>query len=188
MAIKKDINSYLPKTGDIFFIDSNIWIYLLDITCIIASSKANDKKVEKYSDFIEKLKENNIEIVLLSMSISEIYNIYIKNLAKRFYDLNKISYSEDRFKKKYRPSKQFTYDNRFIVNNIKNNILPLVKVVNDKFDDLDINKVLNARSDYDFNDNYYIRFCERNNYKVLTNDKDFINNYTDVEVEVYTID
>lgn len=187
MAIKKDINNYTPNAEDVFFIDSNIWIYLLDINCIVESSKANDKKVEKYSTFIEKLKENNIEIVLLSMSISEIYNIYIRNLSKRYYDLNGIQYSENRFKKIYRPSRQFNNDNKFIINNIKNNILPLVKVVNDNFDDLDINKVLNTRADYDFNDNYYMRFCEKNNYKILTNDKDFINNYDDINVEVYTI-
>lgn len=186
MAIKKSIDSYKPKAGDKFFVDTNIWIYILNIHYILESDK-NEKRVEKYSNFLEKLVNSEVEIVLLSFSISELYNLYIKNTGKVFCSLKKIPNNKKNFKSIYRSDNQFIKDNNFIIDNIKNNILPLVKRINDEFDVLDIKKILIKKPDYDFNDNYYMQLCEKNNYKILTNDKDFSNSYRNVNVEVYTI-
>lgn len=121
------------------------------------------------------------------MEISEIYNKYIYELGIQYKKVNKIS-DKSWFKKYYRPSPRFQKDKKFIVDNIKNNILPLVKLEKDDFDQLDIEKILTLkRKEYDFNDNYYMQLCEKRNYKILTHDKDFIKNYPDVNVEVYQL-
>ena len=133
------------------------------------------------------LVSSNIKIIILSMEISEIYNRYIYELGRQYKKFNKIT-DRNWFKKYYRCSTKFQEDKKFIVDNIKNNILPLVKLEKDDFDQLDIEKILTIkRKEYDFNDNYYMQLCEKRNYKILTHDKDFVKNYNDVKVEVYQL-
>lgn len=180
--VHEKISTYEIKENDVFIIDTNVWIFLLNISTL----SVNQNIIDKYSLFIEKIKEKDNKIVILSMGISELFNRYIKSCARFVLDLKGIK-GENAYKTHYRNTPLYEKDKKFIIDNIKDNILPLVEPISDDLNLLDIEKVLSrTRKNYDFNDNYFACFAEKFNYKLITHDFDFIKTYNDLNFTVIT--
>lgn len=177
------IKDFKIDEKDIFIVDTNVWIMLLNMSLLPNSKKT---VVDSYSTLIEKIKENGNKIVILVMGISELFNRYMKTSGNLYLKIKKIK-EPDAYKKYYRPSPEYEKDKRFIIENIQDNILNLVEIVGDNASELNTEKLLDKnRRNYDFNDNYFACFAEKFNYKLITYDFDFITTYQDYNFTVIT--
>lgn len=71
----KSLNSHKISSSDKFFLDTNIWIYLLN-------EKGTTEPV-KYSKFLTKLLTQNAKIIINQEVISEVLNRFVKNEYKK---------------------------------------------------------------------------------------------------------
>ncbi len=177
------IENFNISKDDIFIIDTNIWIFMLNVITLPCSKDI----IEKYSNFIDKIKENGNKIVILSMGISELFNRYMKESGNIYLKMKGIK-TPNAYKEHYRPSINYEKDKKFIIQNIQDNILTIAEIVGDCADQLDIDKFLDKkRKNYDFNDNFFACFAEKFNYKIITYDYDFVKTYTDYDFTVITL-
>lgn len=175
-----ETDKYIVNKGDKFIFDSNIWIELMPLY----QNTNNPKIATEYAELLNKIMDEECEIGILAMELSEIYNVCLKKHSRIFFKENSLSAKKENFKRWYRPSPQFEIDKNTIINEIENIITHLTKKVCDRFCMFDDSEILNKiRSDYDFNDNFIYKFCEKNNYKLVTHDSDY-KNYSDLNFEV----
>ena len=169
---KINITDYIPKHSDKFFFDNNIWMYLY---CPIGNY--NQFVVEKYSNFFGKILDVKAKIYVSSLILSEFYNTYIR------LDFNIWKGKEKKdFKKDYRPFKQCKTTSEIIINSIESRILCVSERINDEFIDIPINKLIEKIGLLDFNDSYYVELAKKNNFKIVTNDRDFENVEDDITI------
>lgn len=162
-----NINNYCPNRNDRFFFDTNIWIYLF---CPIANYKPSI--VKKYSAFLKKLIQVKASIFISSLVLSEFFNTYARiefNLLKR---KNPKNYKD--FKKDFRGTERYKKLVREIERTVKIKILKVSRRLNDKFRDIDLDKIFKNIEEADFNDSYYIALLYGENIKIITNDYDFV--------------
>ncbi|MBE9467216.1 MAG: PIN domain-containing protein [Bacteroidetes bacterium] len=172
MMNKINITNYTPKNTDKFLFDNNIWMYLY---CPIGSY--NKYVVDKYSNFFGKILDAKATIYVSSLILSEFYNTYIR-LDFNIWKGNK----KKDFKKDYRPLPQCKTTSETITNSIESRILGVSKKINDDFVDISINKLIEKIGLLDFNDSYYVELAKKNNFKIVTNDKDFQNIKDDITI------
>lgn len=171
-------NSYIIQKDDKFIFDSNIWIKLMPSF----NSLTNKKDAEEYSNLLQRILDNGCKIGILNIEISEIFNVFMREQSKIFFNGTFGNYKKD-----YRPTSQFEADKNLILGEIENLIFNIGEKVNDSFEIIEIDKILDtSRSDYDFNDNYMYRFCEKNKYIFVTHDRDY-SNFSDLEVNVISV-
>lgn len=170
--------SYEINEGQKFIFDANIWIKLMPSFTNLTSSSYSDE----YSGLLQKILDNNCTVGILNIEISEIFNVFIREQSKKYF-LDKPKHQRS-FKKDYRPSLQFEKDKNLILSEIENMIFNIGVKLDDTFSNLETTKLLDtSRSDYDFNDNYMYRFCEKNGYIFVTHDKDY-RNFLDLNIDV----
>lgn len=171
-----DIAKYSPKSGEVFFFDNCIWMYLF---CPMGNlNKANEIV---YSRFLKSILTSNATIFINSLILSEFANRYLRldfDLFKK-EQLTSISFKQD-----YVGTSRYktTVDD---INSSINNILKLCEKSSDNFHCIDIDKVLKHFKSIDFNDSYIIELSTLNKYKLVTDDKDFIK-YGMHNIEVIT--
>lgn len=172
--------SYKIKKGEKFIFDANVWIKMMPSF----QNLTNANHSAEYSKLLQEILDNECKIGILNIEISEIFNVFIREQSKAFLQ------SKGRwatFKKHYRPSAQFETDKNLILNEIENLIFNIGEKINDCFESIETEKILDtSRSDYDFNDNYMYRYCEKNGYTFVTHDKDY-NNFLDLNVNVISV-
>jgi hypothetical protein len=93
------------------------------------------------------------------------------------------NYSAD-FKKDFIGKKRYRETLDEIIIQIKN-ILKVCEKTPDNFNAIDINSVFKHLYDIDFNDSYYIELAKLGNWKIVTDDRDFIS-YKDHNVDIIT--
>lgn len=177
-ANKIDITRYSPSSSDIFFFDNNVWMYLF---CPLGNYNRNRQK--HYSSFLKNVKTTRSTIFINSMVLSEFANRYLRMAYEQWKKETK-NYTAD-----YK--KQFVGIPRYVetVEEIKSQINLIMKCcekTSDNFNTIDLNKVLQHFKYIDFNDSYYIELATRSNWKIVSDDSDFIN-YQNHNIEIVTI-
>lgn len=165
-ANKIDIRTYQPKSGDCFFFDNNVWIYIFGP---VASYNKNLQQI--YSRFLSATQTAGATIFINSMILSEFSN--------RILRLN-----FDQWKRKcgiinpdYKRDFIGTNDYKDTVSELKLNIGKIIKITergSDNFNAVNINRVLSHLEFIDFNDSYMIEMAATSGWKIVTDDGDFV--------------
>lgn len=162
-----DITAYTPDGNDKFFFDANIWMYLF---CPIGGYRKD--VVIKYDGFLKKAIQMESPIFISSLVLSEFFNAYTR---LEFNILRNKDCAYKNYKKDFRGTEKYKQTVTEIKTIIETKILKLSKRINDKFDDIDLTKVLANVEESDFNDNYYKVLLSEfgENIKIVTDDYDF---------------
>lgn len=157
-----NVKTYEPKPSDKFLFDTNILIFLYN--SLNPHLYRDETKTKLYSDFMSKIINAKATIYLTSLNLSEFVNV----LLTREYNIRKDTYSR---KKDFRASEAYK-ETISQIKPIVNNILKNFEKINDSFEELLIDEMVNNLK-IDFNDEYYNYFCNFNNIKLLTDDLDY---------------
>lgn len=173
-----DIRSYSPRSGDIFFFDNNIWMYLF---CPLGNY--NQNKQDIYSSFLDSIKTANSTIFINSMVLSEFSNCYLR----MDFELWKEEFGKHgaHFKKEFVGSKRYQETVQEIGIGLRN-ILKFCERTTDSFNAVEMSNILRHFNKIDFNDSYYLELSRLNEWKIVTDDQDFAR-IEDHEVDVVTI-
>lgn len=155
-----DVTTYEPQASDILFFDANIWFLLF---APIGSYRKKD--VDKYSDFLAKVFKNKSTIVVSSQILSELFNTHTRSEFKKSKYKN--------FKKDFKPTRKYKDSINFMKSVIQSKILKYAKAINDDFNTINLTKLFKDLEKHDFNDKYYAELAKKNNFKIVTHDKDF---------------
>lgn len=161
-----DISAYTPNKNDKFFFDANIWMYLF---CPIGGYKKD--VVIKYDGFLKKAIQMESPIFISSLVLSEFFNAYTRIEFNMLKNKNRARYKD--YKKDFRATEKYKQTVTEIKTIVGTRILKLSKRINDKFEDIDLDKVFANIEESDFNDNYYKVFLSGENIKIVTDDYDF---------------
>lgn len=161
-----DISTCIPLESDKFFFDANIWMYLY---CPLGGYRR--EIIKKYDGFFKKAIQAKSSIFISSLVLSEIFNAWIKldfNIFRNRNPTKDINYKKDyRCKEDYKDS----------VSKIKTEvtkILNITKRIDDRFKDIPVVALFKETGTFDFNDNYYFAMAKLENFKIVTNDSDFV--------------
>lgn len=168
-----NVKTYEPKPSDKFLFDTNILIFLYN--SLNPHLYRDETKTKLYSDFMSKIINAKATIYLTSLNLSEFVNV----LLTREYNMRKGTYIR---KKDFRASEAY----KEAISQIKpivNNMLKNFEKINDSFEELLIDEMVNNLK-IDFNDEYYNYFCNFNNIKLLTDDLDY--NFLNSPLEIVT--
>lgn len=161
-----DIESYSPKSSDIFFFDNNIWMFLF---CPLANFEKRKQRI--YSRFLNDIKTARGTIFISSLVISEFANRYLRLDYEQWVKTEKkinASYKRDYVGKS-------RYKNTMAeVSAAINQIMRFCEKTPDNFNAISIHEVLRHCDHIDFNDSYYIELSKKGNYKIVSDDRDFI--------------
>ncbi len=172
-----DIQKYEPKSGDVFFFDNNIWMFLF--APIISSHK---KKQKVYSDFYQKILQNRAAIIITPLVLSEFANSYINiefGIWKSKNSSNYAGIKDSELRKKiYYKTPEF----KTVTDSIKSCIHTILKCaerISDNFNAIQFPNVLEYFGESDFNDSYYIELARYHHslpvpslWKIVTDDAD----------------
>lgn len=168
-----DLKSYTIKEGDKFFFDTNIWMYM---HCSIGSY--NEKIVQEYSEFYQKVKTSNNPILTSTLLLSEFINAYSRlefNIIKKRDGLRDFK-RDFRDKEKY----QDIFENINLLT--KRKLLSGTTRIQDMFESFEEEAFFGNSHTYDFNDEYYCYLAEKKGFKIVTNDSDFLKSNYDIEI------
>ena len=173
-----DINSYTPKSSDVFFFDNNIWMYLF---CPLGNYNQNRQRI--YSSFLQSIQTSRGTIFTTSLILSEFSNRYLRMDFEQWKrDSGNITAD---FKRDYVGSTQYLKAAQEVGIQIKT-IMRICEKSPDNFNAINLNQVLNHLKSIDFNDSYYIELAELSGWKIVTDDGDFTN-YTNHSLDVITL-
>ena len=172
-----NIKSYSPKSSDVFFFDNNIWMFLF---CPLGNYNQGRQKI--YSAFLQSIQSLRATIFINSMVISEFANSYLRIDFEQWKNASK-NFSAD-YKKNYVGSPQYVTTVEEIKIQIKT-IMKFCEKSSDNFNAINLNDVFTHLQSIDFNDSYYIELAKLDNWKIVTDDKDFTN-YTNHNLDVIT--
>jgi len=176
MAKVERIRDFKVKSGDCFFFDNNVWMFLFS-----PISGANSTQQITYSNLLKNIQTAKAAIFINSLVVSE----YINRSLKLNYSLwrDREFKSGNRFvdyKRDYRPTEDF--DNAQKEAYIEmSDILSIALRKPDDFNALKLNEVMNAKG-MDFNDAYYAVFCKLNRLILVSDDKDLQNCPLDITI------
>lgn len=168
----KDIHSFIPTKQQKFIMDTNVLIKLL----YPAMSEINSKPYEELYQSILGIKA---QLIVCSVQISEFINRCIRfqfNLWKED-QVRDVSFKSD-----YRESKDYRDSMQTILDIIKTDIMSASICVDDRFSEMDAEKLYAYGFSYDFNDALLAEVARLNNAILITDDKDFGNYVSHIEI------
>ena len=174
MANVIKIKDYRVKSGDTFFFDNNVWMFLF---ASIASAK--DSKQKAYSTLLSDIQTAKASIFVSSLVISEYMNRCLR-LSHKQWEKRTNQIGTD-YKKDYK----ITSDFKEAVKTIKAEIdiiLNLCDKTPDNFNAIELNEIFNKIKACDFNDAYYVEMCKLGKYKLVTDDSDILSVPDKIEV------
>lgn len=177
MAIINKATDYHAKSDDLFFFDTNIWMFLFAPIAEIESKKQNI-----YGTLLKDIQSANAKIKISSLIISEFINASLKLCFRQWQDAN--NNYKTTYKKDFKGTEEY-YD---AVEDAKNNAISILKITNkipDGFLSVDIEKIFSDIEDKDFNDAYYLEICKINKLKLVTDDIDLLSS-GDYNIEIIT--
>ncbi|WP_163408320.1 type II toxin-antitoxin system VapC family toxin [Flavobacterium ajazii] len=152
---------------DQFFFDTNIWLLLFGT---VADFQNKDQKI--YSKFLEELITKNKPIYISSSVISEYANVLLRRDYDQWISIEKLVNAK--FKTDFVGSKNYETSVDVITKSINKILkLPNIQPISDSFHCININNIVENFKLVDFNDAYILELSTLNNYKIVTNDKDF---------------
>lgn len=152
---------------DNFFFDTNVWLLLFGT---IAEYELRSQRL--YSKFLESLISTNNFIYINSTIASEFANVILRRDFNLWVSNNKLVNQD--FKRDFVGSATYQ-DSVNSISILLNKILklPNVQRISDSFHNVHIENILTNFKIVDFNDSYIYAISLANNYKIVTNDKDF---------------
>jgi len=168
-----------PKSGDIYFFDSNVWLWLLGI-------KQNLQPHEtRYISFFQAVTKLDCVIILPALLVSEVVNRKLRfemyNYARKKGDRPDETY----FKQKFRYTSECTQALQKIYDDIAIYARSCL-LINDKFGEQDFRHndlLITTGPLLEFNDHYLFKLAKDSGAKIVTHDKDF--KIEDIEVCTY---
>lgn len=173
-----NIKSCSPKSTDVFFFDNNIWMILF---CPLGNYNHSRQRI--YSAFLQSVQSARATIFINSMVISEFANSYLRLDFSQWKNTSR-NYNAD-YKKNYVGSQQYATTVEEIKIHIKT-IMKFCEKSSDNFNAINLNDVFTHLQSIDFNDSYYIELASLDNWKIVTDDKDFTN-YSNHSLDVITM-
>lgn len=157
------VDSYDFSDTDVFFLDTNIWLY------VYAPLAPDDWKTRVYSKALSRVLTARSRIFIDSLVLSEFINRY----ARFQYNLSKDSGSILDFKA-YRRSAEFKPVAKEIKATVRR-ILKHCQITESGFSDCDIDSLLAqyGEGNSDFNDQVMVELCRAKGFKLITHDSDF---------------
>lgn len=160
------ITSYSITFGDQFFLDTNIWLYLL----YPQQSKISERVIEQYSDFYNSLLSKNTLIKTHPIQISEYINAFIGIEYKKHQRANSNKALAFKDWKKQQAFEKVLKD----VQTTVKSILKQSSLISGTFTPQELEDIAVSCDKADFNDLFFIRFAEKENLTLITHDKDFV--------------
>jgi predicted nucleic acid-binding protein len=163
-----DIELYVPKDGDKYFFDTNIWLYFY---CPVISISSYKKTIiSKYDGFLKKAINSDTTIYVSSLIASEVINVWLKldfNILRR-----KKAVKND-YKQHYRSSEYYLDTVKEIEEVFNNQLLKISTPLDDRATEISLLDVLSGLDKIDFNDCYYHHLAKLDSLLIVTNDADF---------------
>ena len=160
-----DVEAYVPRDGDRYFFDANIWLYFY---CPIGNYGKNT--IRKYDGFLKKAINNDTAIYISSLVISEIVNRWLR------LDFSRVKRRDGNmrnFKQDYRGSSHYHNAFKDIEKVFNNQLLKISIPLDDRTTEISLPDVLSGLDKTDFNDCYYHHLAKLDNLLIVTNDADF---------------
>lgn len=180
MATLNKATGYKVSQSDLFFFDTNIWIFLFG-----PIAKVNYQKQNIYGTLLKDIQQANAKIKVSSLIISEFTNAYLRICFSQWKE-QKIKENPEKYKEvKYKEHFRKTQEYNDAVEEAENNtstILDLASKISDGFLSLDIKAILSDMEDKDFNDSYYLKLCQINRLKLVTDDGDLLSTKENIEI------
>lgn len=161
------IQDFNSKFSDEFLFDTNVWLLIYGP---IADYQKKDQR--EYSRFLANLIQRNRSIYITSMIISEFANVILRRDFRQWSDNQTIPNID--FKRDFVGTREYVDS----VQEIKQLIveilsLPIITKIPDNFNSLNMDTILERFDVVDLNDAYISALSQSNNYKIVTNDRDF---------------
>lgn len=159
------MKEFNPQKEDVILFDTNILIdlfYPMDV----------GKDVSEVANLYKKIKKSEARVIISAIQISEFVNRCI-----RFqFELYKQEHPEcTNFKKHYRVTEDYSNCMKVIIDIIKNEWQGKFEYVDDKFNEMPFDKILEYKFSYDFNDAIIVEIANKYNAIIVSNDNDIIN-------------
>lgn len=180
MAKVTKIKDYKVTSGDVFFFDNNVWMFLFASIAGVGGAKQ-----KAYSSLLADIQAARATIFISSLIISEYMNRCLRLRHKQWEErTGKINTD---YKKEYK----LTSDFKDAVETVKAEIRDIMKLclkTSDNFNVIEVDEVFKKVGDCDFNDAYYVEMCKLGKYKLVTDDSDLINVPDKIDVITYNIE
>lgn len=172
-----NIENYKIGYTDQFFFDTNVWLLLFGN---LANYKPKDQR--EYSKLFKESLQRDIPIFISSMVLSEFANVLLRIDFKQW----KTKFSEPKdFKKDFGLTPEYKNSVQNTKGLLKSILeLPNIHLISDSFNGINKENILSDFDIVDFNDAYIIELARSNNYKLVSNDKDF--QKLDSKIEIIT--
>ena len=172
-----DVETYVPKDGDRYFFDTNIWLYFY---CpVISISNYKKTIISKYDGFLKKAINNDTTIYVSSLIVSEIINVWLK---LDFNILRRKKAVKNNYKQHYRGSLHYHSAIKDIQTVFNTQLLKISTPLDDRAKEISLPDVLSGLDKIDFNDCYYHHLAQLDNLLIVTNDADFAELNTGVSI------
>lgn len=158
-----------------YFLDANIWLKVLN-------PKNNPTFKDKvYISFFDSITQNTkCKIVVPSLVLSEVINRIIREVHYQKH-INKIKKTNptfepnsDYYKNVFRSSEEYRIAYMLLCDEIKNYHESITLISDGLGSDFKFKHILkDPPAGLDFNDFLYYNICKKNNYTLVTDDKDF---------------
>lgn len=165
--------TFTPKKTDIITLDSNILIKLLyPAMC--------ESDISPYEALYSRILSIKPKLLISSIQISEFINRCIRFQFELYRKANKDIDIE--FKRHYRGTEDYRNSMNAILDIIATDIVPNFEFINDNFQNMDSNIIFQYGFSYDFNDSILLEIARQNNAILITDDKDFANYTSSVQI------
>ena len=188
-----NIRDFIPMDREMYFLDTNVWIWYLTAEQFGDSILKNDRE-KSYVEFVRSIVLLNSytnkktinaltyqpKIVMTSLLISELINAYLRLGMKAYInDLPEDQGNSYNFKK-FRKTLDYQDSHRHIIDEIQQ-MSSFIEFIDDEFISLKPLELLaNLTDKYDFNDFYYSKLLKEKKITVVTDDGDF--DFHDIEI------
>lgn len=170
-----NVDFYSVKDHTNYFLDANIWLKVL------VPKVDSSYKDKKYLTLFENIISNTkCKIVVPALVLSEVINRILRDvhMGKFISKLKKANPSftpdKDFYKKVFRPSEEFKIAYGLVCYDIKNYHNSIQLIPDGLGSDFKFKHILSdPPKGLDFNDYFYYNICKKNNFTIVTDDKDF---------------
>ncbi len=170
---KISLHDFKPKPSDCVLLDTNI---LLDLFYPLDFEATSNQ----YETLLSNLIKKKSHLLISSIQVSEFINRCIRIQFKLYQTAEKNLGLE--FKKDYRSTKDYCEKMNAILDIVKTDIAGHFTFIDDKFSQVNRQKIFLYGFSYDFNDALLVEIARQHNAIIVTNDADFANYGTDFQI------
>ncbi len=164
MVVTK-VDKHVVSSTNAYFFDTNVWIFIF-----APIAGADKKKQSVYSSLLKDIQSRNATIFISSLVLSEYINAMLRMGFKQWKRVTGNVNAD--FKRDYRSTDDYQTTLEDAVLQV-NEILKVCDKRPDDFHTIDIDSVLaSMNQDADYNDAYYIKNCENQKMKFVSDDLD----------------